>query len=811
MPAVGFSIAKIMSKIWFFILTVGLVCFLCLVAGFSISQSAIVILVFAILIGLFLLLVYEKPIPRSARIYLKPTNAPSRAPSSALGNPVIVPVAESELPKKLAAPLPQRLPTVSLPSPPIEPRDLQLEVLPNFTVAPSSIEESLLFRVLVQGLFTIGIVSADLAVGTHYSQVAIPITTAGAAWSWYRRHHSKHWLNTIVSVTTIAFLIGVLVPTLLKEVQIGIDGVAISVKFQAAIALGLQMLLVDLQMGLSFHLYGRKVLGYCVAISGLLMAIAACLSQSIGFMILLSGFVVLVIPTLMLDYRSRLALKPVGISPMPTKQLLPYRHLPWKYLSQLAAIALGIGLILAVFLPNFHFPNLSLQLPRQMDEITALQNRMHDLAQQSRSGSLPTTNPATPQLSVSEMASKLLGQPGNNNYPDLIKQDNLQLPPEIASKLQQFTKQILATAPQPLNSDYDRAAYLAEYLKQHRQADPQQPEPTNLPPVDAKSIQQIITKCPPALQNCPIVVATDRDLPVVYTSMLRSIGIPARLKTGDKPSELDPKTQMYTRPPAASQSQTEVYFPNWGWLGLDSTPDRPLLNPDARQLAQLQQQVQTKPLSFADPSSSPQPTPSPSPGGSNNPGQSSPSVPSPNTPVPNLPLPNTSSLFTPNSNKSPSDSTPSKSPFELPKWEPDPLILKIIVVALCIGIGIAWYLRKQKQQQQQLAGLPPVERIYRSMLTELSKQGTFKRPTQTQLEYADSTSKIYHPQIAKVVREISQSYTAWRYGKQKTDVKELTKKLQFLQHLQQLAAHRERQQQIDRFKSQLGFKTRPLK
>ena len=459
-----------------------------------------------------------------------------------------------------------------------------------------------------------------------------------------------------------------------------------------------------------------------------------------------------------------------------------------------------------------------------MDEITALQNRMHALAQQSQQGSppnsqsssAPTTNPAAPQLSVGEMASKLLGQPGNNNYPDLIKQDSVQLPPEISSKLQQFTQQILATTPQPLNSDYARSAYLAEYLKQHHQADPQQTDPTNLPPIDAKSIEKIVAKCPPDRKDCPIV-ANDRDLPVVYTSMLRSIGIPARLKTGDKPSELDPKTQMYPRPPAGAQSQTEVYFPNWGWFGLDSTPDRPLLNPDTRQLAQLQQQLQTKPLSFADPASSPQPTsssqltPSPSSARNNNTGQSSPSVPSPNTPFPNTPFPNISSLFTPNSNNAPSDSMPSKPPFELPKWEPDLLILKIIAIAIGIGIGIAWYLNQQKQQQQKLAGLPPVERIYRSMLTELSKQGAFKRPTQTQLEYADSTSKIYHPQIAKVVREISQSYTAWRYGKQKTDIKELTKKLQFFQHLQQLAAQRERQQQIDRFKSQWGFKTRPLK
>ena len=153
---------------------------------------------------------------------------------------------------------------------------------------------------------------------------------------------------------------------------------------------------------------------------------------------------------------------------------------------------------------------------------------------------------------------------------------------------------------------------------------------------------------------------------------------------------------MYQRPPEQAQNQTEVYFPNWGWMGLDSTPDQPLLNPDPRQLAQL--------------------------------------------------------------------------------------------------------------QQQQLAHLPPVEQIYRSMLANLSKQGLSKRPAQTQLEYADSASKIYHPQIAKVVWEISQLYTAWRYGKQKIDIKQLAKKLQDLQHLQQLAAQRQRQKWLANLKSQWGFK-----
>jgi hypothetical protein len=82
------------------------------------------------------------------------------------------------------------------------------------------------------------------------------------------------------------------------------------------------------------------------------------------------------------------------------------------------------------------------------------------------------------------------------------------------------------------------------------------------------------------------------------------------------------------------------------------------------------------------------------------------------------------------------------------------------------------------------------------MISSLSKTGNAKVPAQTQLEYARSIKNTEHPQIAKIVEEISQLYTAWRYGNQKIDINHLAKKLQNLQHLQQLAANRKRQQWI---------------
>ncbi len=649
-----------------------------------------------------------------------------------LTNGLITPVAEAEIPDKLVPQSSDRvLPIVPQSAPSI---GLKSYSLPNFTTPPAPIEASLLLRVLIQGLLIVSTIGTDLAGGIHFSAIAIPFTTVGAAWSWHRRHYAKHWLNIAVSIFSLGILMVIFVPMFTREWQ---TIIATGVEQSTSIALLLGILLVLLQMGLSFHLYSRRILGYAIATSIVLIGVAASLSKNIGFLVLLAGFMAIAIPTLMLDYRSRLRLKPLGIDSIPTPQ-----ELPWKYLSQLAASSIILGLMLAVFLPNFHAPSLT-------DKPPGIDN-LQTLAEQYRpqTPSQPTSTPAPPQLNPQELARNVLGQTGNNNYPDIIKQNNLQLPPEVTKELNQFTQKVLATSPQPLNSDFDKSTYLAEYLKQHHQDDLQ--DPSQQPPIEAKTIQKLIAKCPAELKDCKLV-GNRQDLPIVYTSMLRSIGIPARLKMGDKPGEIDPNTQMYSRPPGQAQSQTEVYFPNWGWFPLDSTPDRPVINPTPSQLAQLQQNLPPAP-------------------------QASPPSISEHT------------LHTP--------TTPpiSPTPAVQPSWNPDPVILRIIITAIGLCGGIAWYLWYQQQQLAKLAKLPPVEQIYQMMVKNLSDRGLTKHPAQTQLEYANSASKTYHPQIAKVVLEISQVYTAWRYGKQKIDIKQLAKKLHQLQQLQQLAAKKQRRQ-----------------
>ncbi len=659
-----------------------------------------------------------------------------------------------------AHPISERLPTVLLS---LSPSDRAPQVAPNFQTTSSSIEGSLLFRVLVQAMFAIGVMSVDSAAGTYYSAISLPVTTIGAVWCWHRRDRLQNWLNTAVSLFGLLLLVCLLVPLLFVQMQTGIEHLRPRV---ASAPLTLGMLCVSIQIGLSFYLYNRQALGYSMATAGVLMSVAACLSQNIGFLFGLCGFVALAVPALMLDYRSRLALWPIGIALLPTKQQLSYRSLPWKYLTQLGAIAIGLGLVVAVFLPNFHLPDLS--FPTGFDRTSSAN---------------PASSTPAPTVSNRDIATKILSQPGNDRYPDTITRDSLQLAPTIADSLQQLTRKILATSPQPLGANFDRAVYLAEYLQQHHRVDLQQPAGIQSAPT-ATLLQQLITTCSPESQNCQIGVDKS-DLPVVYTAMLRSIGIPARLKMGNQLAQFDSATQLYSRPPLGSQSQVEVYMPNWGWFGLNSTPDRPAIDPDTTQVAQLQQLYDLE-LARTPASSSASERTLPSiPRGADDRIQLD---------GRNLTSPQSSLVV----------SRP-QLPFGFPQWLTDPAILRTIVAVIGIAIGMWWYRRYQRYQQQRLAMLPPVERIYRSMLATLSARATVKLPTQTQLEYAASAGNSYNPQIATVVWEITKAYTAWRYGKQKPNLQELTKKMEYLRHLQQLAAQKQRQQWIDRFKTQLGF------
>lgn len=169
-----------------------------------------------------------------------------------------------------------------------------------------STEQSWLFRLCVQCLVSIGILATDLAAGTQNSLWAIPLSFGGATWSYFHRD-SRNLLAKF--------------------------GIAIGMLFVLASFLGqiigqandtrilLAELLIQLQVLHTFDLPRRKDLGYSATIGLVLIAVAATISETTEFGGFLFAFLALAIPVLLLDYRSRLNLKPQMFQMGSLKQL----------------------------------------------------------------------------------------------------------------------------------------------------------------------------------------------------------------------------------------------------------------------------------------------------------------------------------------------------------------------------------------------------------------------------------------------------------------------------------------------------------
>lgn len=204
----------------------------------------------------------------------------------------------------------------------------RLEALP-----PPETEESLLLRVLAQVMVLIGIVATDVAASTSMSTWAIPLSIAGASWSWYRRHQKN-----IAAKFCIA--IGMLLA--LAAFFVGLRGELNDTRIVLA------ELLVQLQVLHSFDLPRRKDLGYSMAIGLILIGVASTLSQTMTFGLLLLLFLAIAIPVLVLDYRSRLGLLG-SLRTSPFKQI----GLSPKKLGLFLLVILALGLTIFACLPRF--------------------------------------------------------------------------------------------------------------------------------------------------------------------------------------------------------------------------------------------------------------------------------------------------------------------------------------------------------------------------------------------------------------------------------------------------------------------------
>jgi hypothetical protein len=231
------------------------------------------------------------------------------------------------------------------------------------------VEESVLLRLLVQILAAIACITADVASGTKYSLIALPLMTAGAIWSYQRRHRIQTWMTRIGFICAVVLVVMSAIGAFLGQT---IERLRQTDTLQATgWLLIVTMLLVTLQMLRCWTLYYRVNLSNSLFLSTLLMSRAAATAKGWGFVLVIGIFLALLLPALLLIYRSVLKLPPVGISSIPsaTKQLTE-QSVPWKDLAKIAVVSLIIGGLLALFLPHFQMSQLGIK-PPNLDQISA--------------------------------------------------------------------------------------------------------------------------------------------------------------------------------------------------------------------------------------------------------------------------------------------------------------------------------------------------------------------------------------------------------------------------------------------------------
>ncbi|MEQ8752902.1 MAG: transglutaminaseTgpA domain-containing protein [Coleofasciculus sp. G1-WW12-02] len=217
-------------------------------------------------------------------------------------------------------------------------------------------EDSIGLRVLVQGLVIVGIVATDIAAETQMSAWAVPLSIIGATWSWYRRRHRNIAVKFFLAIGMLIAM-GVFFNNLLASLN--------------DTRLVLAELLIQVQVLHSFDLPRRKDLGYSMVIGLILLGVAGTLSQTLAFAPLLLIFLAIALPTLILDYQSR-----IGLSPKPKRKTSKegakrFSPLSLRRLSifLLVIIALGLGIFaLMPRFPGYQLQTFPVSAPLDLDE-----------------------------------------------------------------------------------------------------------------------------------------------------------------------------------------------------------------------------------------------------------------------------------------------------------------------------------------------------------------------------------------------------------------------------------------------------------
>jgi transglutaminase-like putative cysteine protease len=306
----------------------------------------------------------------------------------------------------------------------------------------------------------------------------------------------------------------------------------------------------------------------------------------------------------------------------------------------------------------------------------------------------------------------------------------LNVPAAIALRIRQTTEEALAASPTPITAPYEKALYLAQYLKQNYRILP------DLPFLEDNEdlVEAFLYKYQGGYPD---------HFSTVLTVMLRSIGIPARLVVGFGAGEFNPFTGYYVVRNTDAFAMTEVYFHKYGWFAFNPIPGG-----DVVPISVEESQVFATLKKFWEWIAG--------------------WLPSPVSGFLNGLLEAIAQGF-------------GWAMSTLTRWFTRgwvELLTGLIGLTVAAFLGwLGWSGWSSWRDRRWLNSLAPADALYQELLRWMADQHIRKSPSDTPMEFA-RIAQQQQPAHGELIHEISQSYVMWRYGGQVGDLSRLRQRLQ---------------------------------
>ncbi len=308
-----------------------------------------------------------------------------------------------------------------------------------------------------------------------------------------------------------------------------------------------------------------------------------------------------------------------------------------------------------------------------------------------------------------------------------------EIDPALQSKLKTLAEELLSQANTPITSDYEKALFLAQALKQRYSLQ------QDLPFLEAQEdlVDAFFFKYQGGYRD---------HFATALTMLLRSIGMSTRLVTGFAPGQFNPFTGYYIVKNTDAYAMTEVYFHKYGWFTFDPIPGQPLIPPsiEENQTFSALQSLWKWVAGW-------------------------------------LPSPVTGwlswvfgGLF--------AQLGRLMALFRQGWW--GWLVGILGSISVMFAGWLTWLAYQRWRYWRKLQQLTPIARLYQQLIDWLGMQGLAKHPAQTPREYAQMVRESASPACDRTTYVITNAYLAWRYGSKTTDLSGLQQQFRQLQRQQ---------------------------